>query len=139
MYTSPLEGSTAISAGSFNSVLLKPSRPTFPHAPPVAVPSSQRNLVPICSSRALPSCEYFWAIPSPLPATQTLSSKSTKQPWVPFGMTAFLPAFGPVCTIDASPQELTTFPSGSNSITGGEAVDFSGLPPTPSGDTSPPF
>src|ERR1700758_4490913 len=58
---------------------------------------------------------------------------------MPFGRTAFLPAFGaPAGTIDGSPHELTTLPSGSNSMAGGDAVDFSGLPPTPSGETRPP-
>src|SRR6267154_838906 len=57
---------------------------------------------------------------------------------MPCGNAAFLPALGPVCTIEESPHALTTLPSGSNSMAGGEAVDFSGLPATPSGDTRPP-
>src|SRR5439155_19935336 len=57
---------------------------------------------------------------------------------MPFGNTAFLVAFGPLATSDGSPHELTTLPSRSNSMTGGDACDF-GAPATPSGDVSPPF
>ena len=53
---------------------------------PRRVPSTESNLplVPICSS-SLPSGAYFCTMPSPLPATQTLLSRSTKQLWIELG------------------------------------------------------
>ena len=58
-----------MSAGSSNRVRLL-FRPGLPQ---VVVAVSQTPLVPICSSSVLPSWEYFWTMPSPLPAIQTLS------------------------------------------------------------------
>src|SRR5262249_17513358 len=122
----PLWGSTAMSAGRLRRSWLSPVAPTLAHAP---VGVSQTNFVPICSSSLLPSCDHFCTTPSPLPASQTLSSLSMKQPSVPFGKTAFLPAFplGSFAgTSDGSPQLLTTLPSRLNSMTGGAAFDGSG-------------
>jgi hypothetical protein len=46
-------------------------------------PATESNFprVPICI-KSLPSGAYFWIAPSPLPATHTLFSWSTKQPWI---------------------------------------------------------
>src|SRR5690348_17063132 len=61
---------------------------------------------------------------------------------MPCGNTAFLPSFGPggvlAGTSDGSPHALTTLPSSSNSITGGDALDLTYFPATPSGDVRPP-
>src|SRR5215469_7898931 len=67
-------------------------------------------LVPICSNILLPSCVYFWTIPSLLPAVQKLPSLSMKQPCAVFAIRA------------RSPHELTILPSASNSMTGGAGV-----------------
>jgi hypothetical protein len=50
-------------------------------AAPGAVDGIEFSARPICSS-SLPSGAYFWMAPSPLPATQTFFSWSTKQPWI---------------------------------------------------------
>ena len=63
-----------MSAGWLRSVLLwfaDGSRPELPHA--LAGGLSHTPCVPICSSSVLPLCVYFWTMPSPLPAIQTLS------------------------------------------------------------------
>src|SRR6266850_8493131 len=103
---SPLPGSTATCVGLNSDVWL-----AF-KALPVSVPSalSMTPLVPICSNILLPSCVYFWTIPSLLPAVQKLPSLSMKQPCWVLAITSRLP------------HELTTLPSASNSITGGAGV-----------------
>src|SRR3984957_11565251 len=76
---------------------------------PLGEPSEESTTpcFPIWSRSLLPSCEYFCTMPSPLPVSHTLLSASTAQPWGVFGV------------VSGSPNEFTTFPSGSNSITTG--------------------
>ena len=78
------------------------------------VPSAESNLplVPIWIS-SLPLWSYFWMMPSLLPVTQTLLSRSTVQPWMPPGTTL------------GSPHEVRRLPAGSNFMIAGAAIDVS--------------
>src|SRR5882672_4735749 len=94
-----LEGMKNVAAGELSGL-------------PLAVPSEESStpFLPICSSSFFPSWVYFWIIPEGAAATQTLPSLSKWQE-CRRGSRRF-----------GSPQELTTFPAGSNSIIGGASV-----------------
>ena len=76
---------------------------------PFTVPSEESTtpFLPICSSSLLPSWVYFCTMPEGALAIQMLLSLSKWQEWS-LGSKSF-----------GSPQELTTLPSGSNSMIGG--------------------